>query len=172
MSLASPQQRRRIQVTPRGAPAGAEVEISVSGMPPLTGIVFGFGNLQQHSIIGRSATDEEGSATEKLILPDWSERDKVHFFFVAFADQQPRGFSDPFHVTAADGTMRVSGRITDEGTSCTALRTARDDLYTLVGDMSAWKPGDRVALRGSIGEGAPCGDQGITVVVSEIRAAL
>ena len=50
-------------------------------------------------------------------------------------------------------------------------RTARDDVYTLLGATGDWKPGARVVVRGTIADGAPCGDQGITLAVSEIRAA-
>jgi hypothetical protein len=174
VSLSSPsqQQRRRIAFTPRGGPIGSEVVVEITGLPPLMGIVLGFGNLQEHQILARSSSDGEGSAEFKVKVPAFSEPQKAHFFFVGFGDAQPRGVSDAFHVTAADGGARVQGEITDEGTGCTALRTAFDTLYVLVGDLSAWHPGQRVVLRGKIVDAAPCGDQGIAIAVEEIRAAL
>ena len=172
MTLPASQQSRRITATPKGGPIGSRVSVNVTGLPPMIGIQIGFGNLQQHQIVGRSNSDGDGVATVEVTIPDFAERDKPHFFFVAFGDTQPRGVSDAFHVTAADGTARVTGEITSEGKACTVLRTARDDVYTLLGDMSAWKPGARVAVRATIADGAPCGGEGITLAVSEIRAAL
>jgi hypothetical protein len=169
---ASLQQRRRILVTPRGGPIGTEVTVNVTSLPPMIGIQIGFGNLQQHEILSRLNSDGEGVATVTVRIPGFAEINRPHFFFVAFTDPQPRGVSDAFHVTAPDGTAIVRGEITDEGRSCTVLRTASNDVYTLLGDMSAWKPGTRVALRGTIADGAPCSDQGITIAVTEIRAAI
>jgi hypothetical protein len=150
---------------------GAEITVNVTGLPPMMGILIGFGNLQQHQIVARTNSDGEGQVAEKVTIPDFAERDRVHFFFVAFSDTQPRGVSDAFHVTAPDGSARVRGEISDEG-SCTTLRTAADDVYTLLGDTSAFKAGARVAVQGTIADGTPCGDEGITLAVTEIRAAL
>jgi hypothetical protein len=157
---------------PRGGPIGSEVAVTVAELPPMIGVQIGFGNLQQHQILERTNSDGEGMIAVKLRIPAFAEVNRTHFFFIAFGDSQPRGVSDAFHVTAADGTAIVRGQITDEGQSCTALRNATDDVYTLVGDTSAFKPGTRVALRGTIVDGGPCGDQGITIAVNEIRAAL
>ncbi|MSR35863.1 MAG: hypothetical protein EXR95_04340 [Gemmatimonadetes bacterium] len=167
-----PQQRRRITVTPRGAPVGGEVDVKVVGLPPMIGIQIGFGNMQQHQLLGRANSDGEGEATLKLKIPEFAEPHKVHFFFVTYSDVQPRGVSDGFQVTSPDGMTRVSGEITAEGTSCTALRTAGDQLYYLIGNLSAWKAGQRVVLNGRVADGAPCGDEGIPIAVNEIRAAL
>jgi hypothetical protein len=169
---ASPQQRRRINATPRGGPIGSEVTVVVTDLPPMIGIQIGFGNLQQHQILERTASDGFGLATVTIRVPEMADVNRTHFFFVAFDDAQPRGVSEPFHVTAADGTAIVRGQIADDGRSCTALRTAMDELYTLVGDTSAFKPGTRVAVRGKIVDGAACGNEGITIGISEIRAAL
>jgi hypothetical protein len=169
---ATPQQPRRVIPTPRGGPIGSEITVNVTSLPPMIGIQIGFGNLQQHQIVGRSNSDGEGVASVKVRIPGFADRDKPHFFFVTFADTNPRGVSDAFHVTADDGTARVSGEITAEGKSCTVLRTARNDAYVLLGDVSEFKPGARVSLRGTIADGAPCGDEGIPIAVSEIRAAL
>ena len=167
-----PQQQRRLQVTPRGAPPAGQVTVKLTGMPPLTGLRIGFGSLQEHQFIGRTASDAEGNATETVRIPDWAQRDKVHYFFMAYDDMQPRGFSDAFHVTGPDGMARVSGVIGDEGGSCSPLRNASDDLYTLIGDTREFKAGSRVVVRGRVVEGAPCGDLGIAIAVTEIRSAL
>lgn len=172
MDPRSPQQRRRIAVSPRGCPPGGDVTVTVSNMPPMIGVKVGFGSLQEHQFIGRSATDGDGGFVQKLTIPDWAQRDKVHYFFVAYDDEQPRGVSDPFHVTARDGTAHVTGDITADGRSCTALKNAMDVVYTLIGDTSAWKAGSKVLVTGRIADGAPCGDQGITLAVSDIQPAV
>ena len=166
------QQRRRIAISPRGCPAGGAVTVTVSNMPPMIAVKVGFGSLSEYQFIGRQSTDGDGGFVEKMSIPEWAQRDKIHYFFVAYDDEQPRGVSDPFHVTARDGTAHVSGEITTDGRSCTAMKNVSDVVYTLVGDTSAWKAGAKVLVTGRIVDGAPCGDQGITIGVSDIQAAV
>ena len=166
------QQRRRIAVTPKGAPPGGEVTVTVMNMPPMIGIKVGFGSLQEYQFIGRQSTDGDGGFVEKMVIPDWATRDKVHYFFVAYDDESPRGVSDPFHVTARDGTATVSGVMTNDGQSCPTLKNVFDIVYTLVGDTSAWQTGAKVVVTGKIVDGGPCGDQGITIGVSDIKAGV
>jgi hypothetical protein len=172
MDSRSPQQRRRIAVTPKGAAPGGEVTVTVSNMPPMLNIKVGFGSLQEYQFIGRQATDGDGGFVEKMTIPDWAQRNKVHYFFVAYDDESPRGVSEPFHVTARDGTATVAGQLTTEGRSCRAMKNALDVVYTLVGDTSAWPAGAKVVVTGTIVDGAPCGDQGITLGVTDVKASV
>ncbi len=77
---------------------------------------------------------------------------------------------------AADGTaarageVRVTGRLTDEGVECPALRGDDGRLYTLAGDTGAFKPGDRVTVAGTVAEMSTC-MQGTTIGVRTIEKA-
>lgn len=167
------QQERRIVIAPKGAPAGTEVTVTMTGMPPLTGLQIGFGSLQEHQFIARTPSDENGNATHVVRLPDWAQRDKVHFFFIAWGDIRPRGFSDAFHVTGPESVARVAGLLGREGESaCTTLRDGADNLYSLIGDTSSFPPGARVVVRGPVVDGTPCSGLGITISVTEIRSSL
>jgi hypothetical protein len=65
-------------------------------------------------------------------------------------------------------TVRVNGRLTDEGVECPALRGDDGRLYTLAGDLKGFKPGDRVVVEGTVAEASFC-MQGTTLEVKSIQ---
>jgi hypothetical protein len=58
---------------------------------------------------------------------------------------------------------------TDEGVECPAVMGDNGGLYTLIGDVSGFEPGDRVELVGTPVEVSVC-MQGITLDVQAIQA--
>jgi|GEM_PF-6753045 len=68
------------------------------------------------------------------------------------------------------GTVRVRGRLTDEGVECQALRGDDGKLYTLGGDLKGFKTGDRVVVEGTVAEMSIC-MQGTTIGVTKIERA-
>ncbi len=62
----------------------------------------------------------------------------------------------------------VTGTITREGTTCTALRGDDGRLYTLAADTDGFRPGDRVRIIGDAAELSFC-QQGTTVNLRSIR---
>ena len=80
----------------------------------------------------------------------------------------PIGLSDPFHVTRADGTLERTGRITDEGVECLAMRDGDEFLYTLVGNTDGLSDGDLVVVEARYVEMSAC-QQGTTLEVIESR---
>ena len=156
-------------VSPRAAAPGAEVAVQWTALAPDSTIMIGFGGLGSgYEIVGESPTDANGDFSVAVPVPSWAESGGTHFFFVGYTDGQPVGISDVFHVTDTDGTLRLEGRITDEGVECTAMRSENDDLYTLTGDIGALSPGDSVVVEGTIAEMSVC-QQGLTIAVTEIR---
>lgn len=166
----APVQEPTLTVSPRGAPVDSEVTVSMAGLPPQLGIIIGLGSLSAHELIAQADTDAEGSVRVVVTIPYWAELDRPHVFFYAFADQRPRGFH-PFHVTAADGTARVTGTIRAGGTSCVALDGPGGALYTLQGEIGDWAPGTRVTVIGRIAQGPACSGEGLPISVREIRPA-
>ena len=61
----------------------------------------------------------------------------------------------------------ITGRLTDEGVECQALRSDDGQLYTLVGDLGGLKPDARVRASGQRLEISHC-QQGTTIRVSSI----
>lgn len=170
MAQVPPVQERTLTTSRRGGPPRTEVAVSMDGLPPRQPVIIGFGSLAAHELVAEGEADAKGSLRLTVEVPYWAELNRPHFFFFAFADQRPRGFSPPFHVTAADGTARVTGTISAEGTSCLALVGPGDTLYTLQGDLGTWAPGTRVTVVGTVLEGPACGGQGLPIAVREIRA--
>ena len=82
------------------------------------------------------------------------------FFIASFLGIQGVRAQEPIH---------LSGTFTDEGMECPAVRGDDGGLYTLVGDVSGFKPGDRVELVGTPVEISFC-MQGVTLEVQAIEA--
>ncbi len=52
-------------------------------------------------------------------------------------------------------TRTVRGTLTNEGVECQALRSTTGELFTLVGNLGGFKPGDRVVVVGTEVEISP-----------------
>lgn len=68
----------------------------------------------------------------------------------------------------ADQLITVTGRVTDEGVECTAIRGSDGRLYTLAGNTGRLMPGDRVEVIGRRAEASFC-MQGTTIEVVRLR---
>lgn len=165
-----PAQERKLTVSPRGAPVNTEVTVSMDGLPPELPIIIGFGSLAAHELLAETDSGARGSIRLTLAIPYWAEVDRPHFFFFAFADQRPQGFSPPFQVTAADGTVRVAGTIRGTGTDCLEMEGPGETLYALQGNLGSWEPGTRVRVLGTMADDPACGGDGIPIAVGEIVA--
>jgi len=76
------------------------------------------------------------------------------------------------HQTTAQQSqsMTVTGKLTNEGVECKALRGDDGKLYTLTGDLKGFRTGDRVKVTGRIAEMSTC-MQGTTLGVEKIERA-
>ena len=99
MPQRAPGQQVKPTLSRHGGPAGAEVTLTMAGVPPFQAIRIGFGSLSQYEVIGRAEADVEGGLSVALRVPAWAELDRIHFFVVSFGNPMPRVLSDPFHVT-------------------------------------------------------------------------
>lgn len=62
-----------------------------------------------------------------------------------------------------DETITIDGTVTDEGVECPALRTEKNELYTIAGgDRDVLRPGVRVRVSGTIAQISFC-QQGTTI---------
>ena len=65
-------------------------------------------------------------------------------------------------------SMTVTGKLTNEGVECKAMRGDDGKLYTLTGDLKGFRLGDRVKVTGRIAEMSTC-MQGTTLGVEKIE---
>ena len=165
-----PQQARRLAIAPRGGAIGSQVTVGMAGAAPKASIRIAFANLQAYELIHTVVTDADGNFTTQVKVPDWAVTDQVHYFFANPGNQQPRAFSDGFHVTAPDGTANVQGTLGDDVEGCVELRNADGVLYNLVGDVGTWSPGEHVTVTGSIAGPSGCGE-GVAIEVHGISRA-
>ena len=68
----------------------------------------------------------------------------------------------------SDGTLQRTGRITEEGVECLAMRDEDEFLYTLVGNLDGLSAGDSVVVEARYVEVSAC-QQGTTLEVIESR---
>jgi hypothetical protein len=155
----------------RGAPVGSEVTVTIVGLPPLMGVRMGFGSFEMYEALGGSEADVYGVFTANLRVPYWGERSRVHYFVVNFGDRRPRAFSDPFLVTAPDGSVRLEGTIRADGTSCLSMDGPDDTRFALEGPLAGWTPGTKVLVVGTVSDDAACGGEGLPIAVREIHPA-
>lgn len=166
-----PQQKLPLPIAPRGGSIGAVVRLSAQGLPPKSSLLIAFANLRMYQLMQRVTTDETGSFLTAQEVPEWAELNGVHYFFASFDDEIPLALSEGFHVTAPDGSARVTGTIGNRAEGCVELRDAKDVLYHLVGEVGERQPGERVAVRGTIGEPTACaGGAGIVFTVAQVAA--
>lgn len=166
-----PRQEPDMVLSPRAAAVGDAVQVSMGDLPPGTVILVGFGGIgTPHEILTETRVDGQGRFSVSVEIPEWGELNQNHFFYMAFSDQRPRIFSDPFVVTGPDGAIRVSGEITTDGVQCIVLRGSNDALFSLVGNVGTPAPGARVVVEGKVVESSTC-QQGVTIEVRTMRPA-
>lgn len=166
-----PGQEPDMVLSPRAAAAGDAVQVSMGELPPGTVILVGFGGIgTPHEILTETRVDGQGRFSVSVDIPAWAELNQNHFFYMAFSDQRPRVFSDPFVVTGPDGSIRVSGEIAPDGGECIVLRGSNDAVFSLVGAVGTPAPGSRVVVEGTVVESSTC-TQGPTIEVRTLRPA-
>jgi len=67
----------------------------------------------------------------------------------------------------SESLVTISGLLTREGVECQALRSDKGELFTLVGNLQGFGPGQRVRVTGQRMEVSTC-QQGTTVRVNKI----
>ncbi len=72
--------------------------------------------------------------------------------------------------SSAPRTIDLTGTITREGVTCTALRGDDGRLYTITDQPGGFRPGDRVRITGDVAEMSFC-QQGTTINLRSIGAA-
>ena len=168
-SVAAPS-RPPLTVSPAGGPPGTEVTLTLGGLMMREPLDVGFGDMSEHVILGHVEADVDGNLSATVKVPA-DAAPRVHFFFLQNSESgQVASTPTPFIVTGADGKVTLSGRMSDEGVECRAMRGAADELYTLTGTADWPQPGTQVTVRGTIAEMSTC-QQGITIVVESIQAA-
>ncbi|MET0398772.1 MAG: DUF5818 domain-containing protein [Longimicrobiaceae bacterium] len=183
--------RPTVVAEPLAGPPGTDVQVRITGFPPDVAVDVGFGPTRtEHRLLSRTATGGDGSSAAAVRVPADAVPGRPYVFVAEYAPALLELASDTFRVTApaagpaapADttaggdmdtdtaGEVRVTGRLTDEGVECPALRGDDGRLYTLAGDTGGFKPGDRVTVVGTVAEMSTC-MQGTTIGVRTIGKA-
>jgi hypothetical protein len=86
------------------------------------------------------------------------------------AGMAPRTSIDQRTTPQQSQSTTVTGKLTNEGAECQALRGDDGKLYTLTGDLKGFRTGDRVKVTGRVAEVSTC-MQGTTLGVEKIERA-
>lgn len=190
--------RAAVAAEPLAGPPGTDVQVRITNFPPDVAVDVGFGpSRTEFRLLARTVTGSDGSSAAAVRVPGDAVPGRPYVFVAAYAPSLLQLASDTFRVTApgagpapagdttAGGSMdtdesgdtaaragevRVTGRLTDEGVECPALRGDDGRLYTLAGDAGGFKPGDRVTVVGTVAEMSTC-MQGTTIGVRTIDRA-
>lgn len=162
-----PENDRPPFLSSRGGPPGTPVTVSMSGLVMNARLDVGFGGFVENQIVLRTQADQDGTVSVTVPILA-TARPGIHYFFLAEEDGSPFAVSNPFLVTAPDGSIRLRGRVTTEGAQCTAIRSVGDELFTLLGEIGSPAPDSRVTVEGTIAQTSIC-QQGLTIEVTRIR---
>ena len=169
VSAGATAQERPPFLSSKGGPPGTSVTVSMSGLVMNQKLDVGFGSFVENEIVQQAQADQDGAVSVTLPIPARA-RPGVHYFFLAEQDGSPFAVSSPFLVTASDGSIRLRGRVTNEGGDCTTMRGVGDVLYSLLGELGSPVPDARVTVEGTIAETSVC-QQGLTIAVTKIQVA-
>jgi hypothetical protein len=180
-AVASEPARAQLKViaSSQGGPAGGELTVRVTSLPPGIPIFIGFGGLgAPHELLGQALATPDGELTLSVRIPSWAERNRSHFFFLTNTDQRPRGFSDPFVITGPENALRLRGTLERVEPGCILFRGNDDTLFTLSGATGDFPAGTRVTIDGTLARATSAGADGnacdprpsIAVDVREVRA--
>ena len=146
-------------LSPHGGPPGTKVTVTMNNLPLGDTVEVGFGSFVEHQIIGSGRPDSNGSVKTTVAIPATAVPGP-HYFFIANSAGSPIAVSDPFLVTRADGTVRLRGRVTDEGGSsgagCRVIKGVNDEMYGLSGKVGAPAVGARVTVEGKLAATSRC----------------
>ena len=158
-----------LRLSPAGGPAGSQVTISLSGLVIRAPHEVGFGDMSEHIILAQAESDATGDFSTTVTVPA-DATPSTHYFFLADASTgQMVSTPTAFLVTTAEGGVTLSGRMSDEGVECTAMRGDTGELYTLSGMDDFPEPGTQVIVQGTLAEMSIC-QQGLTIAVESIEA--
>lgn len=167
--------RASIEVTPSAGSPGSTVTISASGLPHGARVRL-LAGLAPRDLrpLDRLRTDRRGRLRIRVEVPDWAAQAGKLFFAVETTDRSIRVVSQPFRVVVErprrPRVLAVTGTLTRQGVECQTLRGDDGQLYSLVGDLQDFEPGDRVYVEGRRADMSIC-MQGTTIEVQHIEEA-
>ncbi|MDC0160638.1 hypothetical protein OAJ07_04220 [Gemmatimonadales bacterium] len=166
----APDSLRMIQeIEPLHGPRGTMVTVYTENLPLQAKVHVGVGATRTgFEALSEGEQGMWGEVSGAIAIPETAPYDRALLIVAFDAIFAPIGLSDPFHVTRADGTLERTGRITDEGVECLAMRDGDEFLYTLVGNTDGLSDGELVVVEARYVEMSAC-QQGTTLEVIESR---
>lgn len=165
----APDSLRQIQeVSPNHGPPGTVVSLYTENLPLQAKVHVGVGATRTgFEALHEAEQGMWGEVEATIIIPETAPWDRAVLLVAFDAIFAPIGLSDPFHVTRADGILRRTGQITDEGVECLAMRDTDGFLYTLIGNIQGLRAGEPAVIEGTYVEASTC-MQGATIRVERV----
>lgn len=168
----APDSLRQIQqVEPLHGPPGTEVTVYTENLPLQAKVHLGVGATRTgFEALYEAEQGMWGEVSGTIRIPETAPWDRAVLLVAFDAIFAPIGLSEPFHVTRPDGILQRTGRITDEGVECLAMRDGDGFLYTLIGATDGLEPGEAVVVQARYVEASIC-QQGTTLEVVRVLPA-
>jgi len=153
---------------------GQDLEVSAAGFPAGAEVVIGAGPVEsEYEVLARSEVAGDGSVRAQVTIPPRARPGRTWVVVVEVPGRGgARAVSGELRIVEPDDAGRsevtVTGRLTDEGVECQALRGDDGGLYTLTGELGGAVVGDRVRVSGVPAEMSFC-MQGTTLDVVGIE---
>ncbi|MDA0327956.1 MAG: hypothetical protein O2958_02925 [Gemmatimonadetes bacterium] len=165
----APDSLRHIQqVSPLHGPAGTVVTIFTENLPIQAKVHVGVGATRTgFEALFEAQQEMWGEVSATVTIPESTPWDRAVVLIAFDAIFAPIGISDPFHFINPQGFLRRTGRITDEGVECLAMRDTDEYLYTLIGATDGLAAGEPVVIEGEYVETSTC-MQGTTLRVTRV----
>ncbi len=125
-------------ISPKSGPPGTEVRVRGAHLPAITPVNVAFGGTRS-GFEGLSfiLTTTEGEVEDRVRIPEWAERDRVHRFIIFDAYFDPISMTEIFHVTDEDGKLFREARVLSRESGCVHVQGRDEDEYYLVGGTDA-----------------------------------
>ena len=160
--------RAVLSVVPLTGPPGTQISVSSYNLPYAAEVHIAVGRLRAgFETVGQAAQGELGEISASVQIPTDAIWDQPLYVVALNSAFMPIGTSDPFHVTDANGMIRRTGRVTDEGGPCLTLRAQDNLLYSLTGELGTLRPGDDVVVDGTYAGASSC-REGSTIGVTRV----
>lgn len=143
---------RVVRFAPASGPPGTTVRVNVDELPSITPVYITLGGTSSgFEVLGEMLiTNMSGELSETVRIPSWATHDQLHAFVVMDVYFRRLAASEPFHVTASDGTLQRKGEVESVEGACVGLRGEDGELYAVSGSSRSFAVGERLMVEGSL----------------------
>jgi len=158
-----------VAISPSSGAPGTVVTITAAGFLPASEVhvLAGYSSTSL-VVVDTRTTDAMGRLSVTARVPEAARDGNTVYLTVETSEGRYRAPAAGFQVVVAAPVLSLQGTLTTDGGQCQAMRADDGAVYSLVGLLSGYVPGDRVAVEGRRIQSTVC-TVGTAVEVTSIR---